>query len=42
LNRDEVVKIARYTGCKNFIGKRKLNAFVDLKSTEVTNYVELA
>jgi len=34
LNRDQIVKIARLTGCKNFVGKRKkfiFNAFVDLK-----------
>ena len=33
LNRDQIVKIARLTGCKNFVGKRKkfiFNAFVDL------------
>ena len=32
-----VVKIARLTGCKNFVGKRKkfiFNAFVDLKPVE--------
>jgi len=31
------VKIARLTGCKNLVGKRKFtfNAFVDLKLTEV-------
>jgi len=23
LNRDQIVKIARLTGCKNFVGKRK-------------------
>ena len=36
LNRDQIVKIARLTGCKNFVGKRKfiLNAFVDLKPVE--------
>ena len=39
LNRDQVVKIAKLTGCKNFIGKRKkfrpiFNAFVDLKPVE--------
>jgi len=31
LNRDQIVKIARFTGCKNFVGKRKkfiFNAFV--------------
>jgi len=34
---DQVVKIARLTGCKNFVGKRKkfiFNAFVDLKPME--------
>jgi len=34
VNRDQIVKIARLTGCKNFVGKRKklkFNAFVDLK-----------
>ena len=37
MNRDQVVKIARLTGCKNFVGKRKkfiFNAFVDLKPVE--------
>ena len=37
LNRDQIVKIARLTGCKNFLGKRNkfiFNAFVDLKSVE--------
>ena len=37
LNRDQTVKIARLTGCKNFVGKRKkfmFNAFVDLKPVE--------
>jgi len=37
LNRDQVVKIARLTGCKNFVGKRKkfiFNAFVDLTPVE--------
>ena len=37
LNRDQIVKIAKLTGCKNFIGKRKkfiFNAFVDLKPVE--------
>ena len=37
LNRDHIVKIARLTGCKNFVGKRKkliFNAFVDLKPVE--------
>jgi len=32
LKRDKVVEIARLTGCKNFVGKRKkfiFNAFVD-------------
>ena len=34
LNRDQIVKIARLTDCKNFVGKRKkfiFNVFVDLK-----------
>jgi len=33
----QIVKIARLTGCKNFVGKRKkfiFNAFVDLKPVE--------
>ena len=37
MNRDKIVKIARLTGCKNFVGKRKkfiFNAFVDLKPVE--------
>jgi len=37
LNRDQIIKIARLTGCKNFVGKRKkfiFNAFVDLKPVE--------
>ena len=37
LNRDQIVKIAKLTGCKNFVGKRKkfiFNAFIDLKSVE--------
>jgi len=37
LNRDQVVKIARLTGCKNFVAKRKkfiFNAFVGLKPVE--------
>jgi len=37
LNRDQIVKIARMTGCKNFVGKRKkfiFNAFVNLKPVE--------
>ena len=38
MNRDEIVKIARLTGCQNFIGKslysmRSFN-FVDLKPVE--------
>ena len=35
LNRDQIVKIARLTSCKNFVGKRKkfiFNAFSDLNS----------
>ena len=37
MNRDQTVKIARLTGCKNFVGKRKkfiFDAFVDLKPVE--------
>ena len=37
MNRDQIVKIARLTGCKNFVGKRKkfiFNAFADLKPVE--------
>ena len=37
MNRNQIVKIARLTGCKNFEGKRKkfiFNAFVDLKLLE--------
>ena len=37
LNIDHIVKIARLTGCKNFVGRRKkfiFNAFVDLKPVE--------
>ena len=37
MNRDQIVKIARIAGCKNFVGKRKkftFNAFVDLKPVE--------
>jgi len=37
LNRDQIVKISRCTGCKNFVGKRKkfiFNAFIDLKLVE--------
>ena len=33
VNKDQIVKIARFTGCKNFVGKRKkfiFNAFIDL------------
>jgi len=32
MNRDQIVKIARFTGFKNFVGKRNkfiFNAFVD-------------
>ena len=34
MNGDQIVKIARLTGCKNFVGKRKFifNAFVDLNA----------
>ena len=37
MNRDQIVKTARLTGCKNFVGKRKkfiFNAFVHLKPVE--------
>ena len=37
LNIDQIVKITRFTGCKNFVGKRKrfiFNAFVDLKPVQ--------
>ena len=37
LNRDQIVKIARLTGCKNFVDKRKkfiFNVLVDLKPME--------
>ena len=37
MKRDKVVKIARLSSCKNFVGKRKkfiFNAFVDLKPVE--------
>jgi len=37
LNRDKVVKIARLSGCKNFVGEREkfiFDAFVDLKPVE--------
>jgi len=37
LNRDQIVKISRLTGCKNFVGKRKkfiFNAFIDRKPVE--------
>ena len=37
MNIDHIVKIARLTGCKNFVGRRKkfiFNAFVDLKPVE--------
>ena len=37
MNRDQIVKIARFAGCKNFVGKTKkfiFNAFVDLKPVE--------
>ena len=38
LNRDQIVKMARLTGCKNFVGRRKkfiFNAFVDLKPVDI-------
>jgi len=37
LNRDQIVKVARFTGSKNFVGKRQkfmFNAFVDIKPME--------
>ena len=37
LKRDKVVKIARLSGCKNFVGKREkfiFDAFVDLQPME--------
>ena len=37
VEQDQIVKIIRPTGCKNFEGKRKkfiFNAFVNLKSVE--------
>ena len=37
MNKDQIVKVARLAGCKNFVGKRKkfiFNAFVDLKPVE--------
>jgi len=37
LNRDQIVKIARLTGCKNFVSKTKkfiFNAFIDFKPVE--------
>jgi len=37
LNIDQIVQIARLTGCKNFVGKRKkfiFDAFVGLKPVE--------
>ena len=39
LKRDKVVKIARLSGCQNFVGERErekfiFNAFVDLKPVE--------
>jgi len=37
LKADQVVKIARLTGCKNFVGQRNkfiFNAFVDLKPVQ--------
>ena len=40
LKRDKVVKIARLSGCKNFVGKRKkfiFDAFVDLQPVEMAN-----
>ena len=40
LNRDQIVRIARLTGCQNFVGKRKkfiFNAFIDLKPERFDN-----
>jgi len=37
LKRDKVVKIARLSGCKNFVGERQkfiLDAFVDLSPVD--------
>ena len=37
MNTDQIVKIARLTGCKNLVGKRKkfiFDAFVDLKPVD--------
>ena len=37
MNRDKIVKIARFTGRKNFVGKKNkfiFNAFVGLKLVE--------
>jgi len=37
LKRDQIVKVARFTGSKNFVGKRQkfmFNAFVDIKPME--------
>jgi len=37
LNSDQIVKMARFTGCKNLVGNRKkfiFNAFVGLKPVE--------
>ena len=37
LKRDQIVKIARLTGCKNFVGEREKfisHAFIDLKPVE--------
>ena len=41
LNRDQIVKIARLTDCKNFVCKRKkfiFNAFVDLNLKPVERF----
>ena len=45
LNRDQIVKIARSIGCKNFVGKRKkfiFNAFVRHKYKKYTNKIYIA
>jgi len=41
LKRDQIVKIARFTGCKNFVGKRKkfiFNAFVNQRWEDYNTY----
>ena len=44
LKRDQIVKIASFTGCKNFVGKRKklmFSAFVVQISAELCHFVDL-